>query len=144
MPEFVTGTAYTVQVATDGAGGTALVDLGCVLTNFDETMNELMDTFSTLCTTVTNTVKTGVDVEWACTAKGDKLDPALLYILSLKYEVGLAAVTALEIADTLAGQTITGDVTVGGISITAESPTVLEISFTLKPYDGQITETPIV
>ena len=144
MAEFVTGTAYTVEVATDGAGGVAFVDLGCVLTNFDETINEILDTFNTLCTTVTNTVKTAVDPEWSCTAKGDKTNAALQYILSLKYETGLDAVTAMQITDTLADQTITADVTVGGISITAETPTVQEIAFLFKPYDGIVTETPIV
>jgi hypothetical protein len=138
MAEYISG--YGTVLGIDILGTlTTYENLGVICTNFSEAMGVMLDTFHTLDSTISKTTKTGVDPEWSLTLKGDKTNAALLFLLGLKYKTGADAIAGIQITDVLGNVNITAKVTIGEISVTYETPTVIEVSVAMKPADGKVT-----
>ena len=140
MPDFkqwVTGEGTKLEIMTGGTMDSPVYsDISDITTTMGETMNETLDTFNTLKSPITSSVKTALDPEWAFTTKGDKSHPALQKLLSLRWQTGANAVTMVRITDTLTGEVVAFAAVITGYSPTHETPTVVEVPWSLKPYDG--------
>ena len=102
---------------------------------FDQ--GETLETWFDLCSKFANNVKVGLDPTWSVTAKFDKTDPVAQFILAKEFAVGTECTAGTKIVNLLKGTTgkqIEFTATFSGISYTAETETVLEVSFDLKIY----------
>lgn len=102
---------------------------------FDQ--GETLETWFDLCSKFANNVKVGLDPTWSVTAKFDKTDPVAQFIMAKELAVGTEATASTRIVNLLKGTTgkqIDFIATFSGISYTAETETVLEVSFDLKIY----------
>ena len=135
--EFVTGEGTKLEIMTSGTFDSPVYsDISDITISMGETMNETLDTFNTLKSAITSSIKTALDPEWAFTTKGDRAHPALQKLIALRWQTGESAVTMVRITDTLTGEVVAFAATVTGYSPTYETPTVVEVPWSLKPYDG--------
>jgi hypothetical protein len=139
--QWVTGEGTKLEIMTSGTFDSPVyTDISDITTTMGETMNETLDTFNTLKSAITSSIKTALDPEWAFTTKGDKSHAALQALLALRWQTGQSAVTMVRITDTLTGEVVTFAATITGYSPTYETPTVVEVPWSIKPYDGtQVT-----
>ena len=137
MNEFVTGLGMKLEIQTSGTlASPVYTDISDITTTGGDTMNETLDTFNTWKSAITSSVKTAVDPEWSFTTKGAKNHPALIALLATRWLTGLASVLMVRITDTLSGDVVAAPMTISGYSPTFETPTVVEVPWSLKPYDG--------
>jgi hypothetical protein len=137
MNDYVTGQGTTLEIQTGGTlGSPTYTDISDITITLGETLNEGTDTFHTLASTISNTIKTSLDPEWSFATKGNKTHAALIALMALRWLVGSSAVLMVRITDTLTNTITTAPMTISGFAPTYETPTVVEVPWTMKPYDG--------
>jgi hypothetical protein len=137
MNDYVTGQGTTLEIQTGGTlGSPTYTDISDITISLGETLNEGTDTFTTLASTISSTIKTSLDPEWSFATKGDKTNAALIALMALRWLVGSSAVLMVRITDTLTNTITTAPMTISGFAPTYETPTVVEVPWTMKPYDG--------
>ena len=142
MSEFISGYGTKLELDIGTEGTPNWVDISGITTSASDTLNATLDTFHTLASQISNTVKTGVDPEWALTSKGDKSNEALKFLLGKKYATGADAVVKFKLTDALEGVVVQANATLTNISTTMATATAIEVAWAMKPYDGAITVTP--
>lgn len=143
MSEFISGYGTKLELDIGTTETPNWVDISGITTSASDTLNATLDTFHTLASQISNTVKTGVDPEWAMTSKGDKGNAALQFLLGKKYATGADAVVKFKLTDALEDVVVEANATLTDISKTVETATAIEVAWVLKPYDGAITVTPV-
>jgi hypothetical protein len=137
MNDFVTGLGMKLEIQTSGTiASPVYTDISDITTTGSDTMNEGMDTFNTWKSAITSSVKTMIDPEWSFTTKGAKNHAALIALIATRWLTGLASVLMVRITDTLTNEVVAFPATITGYSPTFETPTVVEVPWSLKPYDG--------
>jgi hypothetical protein len=137
MNDYVTGQGTTLEIQTGGSlASPTYTDISDITISLGETLNEGLDTFHTLASAISSSIKTSLDPEWAFATKGNKTHAALIALMALRWLVGSSAVLMVRITDTLTSTITTAPMTITGFSPTYETPTVVEVPWVMKPYDG--------
>ncbi len=134
---FVTGLGVKLEIQTGGTlASPTYTDISDITISMAENLNEVLDTWHSLASAISSTVKTAVDPEWPFSSKGDKTHAAMVALIATRWATGLDAVLMVRITDTLTNTVLTAPMTVSGFAPTYETPTVIEVPWSIKPYDG--------
>lgn len=109
------------------------------INSVDFNANETLDTWFDLCYDKANNVRVALDLAWSITFKLDKTDPVAQFILGKEFSTGTDSTANVRIVNLLkgsSGKQIDFVATFSDINYTVETPTVLEINFTLKVYQN--------
>lgn len=137
LKQWITGLGYKLEIQTGGSIDSPIyTDISNITLSSSESFNDLLDTFHTLASPISSTVKTGVDPEFTLTAKGDKSHAAMQALLGTIWATGADAVKMVRLTNTWAMKVVTFPATISGYAPTFETPTVVEVPWSLKPYDG--------
>lgn len=137
LKEYVSGYGTTLEIQTGGTiASPTYTDISDITISLDESLNEVLDTFQTLASAVSSTVKTAFDPEWSFSTKGDKSHAALIALMAVRWLTGADCVLMVRITDTLTGDVVTAPMTISGFAPTYETETVVEVPWSMKPYDG--------
>ncbi|MFA5239809.1 MAG: Ig-like domain-containing protein [Phycisphaerae bacterium] len=137
LKDYVSGQGTTLEIQTGGTQSSpTYTDISDITISLGETLNEVLDTFQTLSSAISSTVKTAFDPEWTFSTKGNKSHAALMALMAVRWQTGSDAVLMVRITDTLTGDVITAPMTITGFAPTYETPTVVEVPWSMKPYEG--------
>ena len=103
----------------------------CVL-NVDYDQGETLDTWTDLCNSISNSVKTVIDPTWSMSFKFDKNSAVAQFIIGKEYSVGADATAKVRIINKLKNKQVDFTATLSGITYSATSEEVLQIDFDLK------------
>lgn len=115
----------------------------CFVSN-DLDIGEEMDTWFTTCSKFASNEKTAIDPTWSFTAKTDKSNPAVQMIMDCRFKVGADVKKKARWTDVVTDIAYEFLALISNVSVSYETPTVIEFSFDLKIASGEITETPVV
>lgn len=107
--------------------------------NVDYDQGETIDSWNDLCSSLMNNVKTAIDPTWSTAFKFKSTDAAAQFILGKEFSVGSSATCKVRLVNLLkgtVGKQIDFTATLSGISYSAVTEEVLEVSFDLKVYDN--------
>ena len=137
LMDYVSGQGTTLEIQTSGTQESPVyTDISDITISLGETLNEVLDTFQTLSSAISSTVKTAFDPEWTFSTKGNKTHAALVALMAVRWQTGSSAVLMVRITDTLTGDVVTAPMTITGFAPTYETPTVIEVPWAMKPYEG--------
>jgi hypothetical protein len=111
--------------------------------NLDYDQGESMDSWYNLCYGIMNNIKTGIDPTWSTSFKFDKSDPVCQFLIAKEFAIGSEATVAVRIVNLLKGTTgkqIDFTATISGISYSAVTEEVLNVSFDIKVADASTFE----
>ena len=135
--DWVTGLGYTLEIQTGGTlAAPTYTDISDIVLNIAEAFNDTVDTFQILESAISSSVKTAVDPEFTLAAKGDKANAGMQALLDTIWSTNEDAVKMVRLTNTFNLKVVTFAATVSGYNTTFETATVIEVSWSLKPYDG--------
>ena len=135
--DWVTGLGYSLEIQTGGTlAAPTYTDISDIVINMAEAFNDVVDTFQVLESAISSSVKTAVDPEFTLATKGDKANVGMQALLATIWETNEDAVLMVRLTNTFNLEVVTFAATVSGYNVTFETPTVIEVAWSLKPYDG--------
>lgn len=111
--------------------------------NVDYDQGETMDSWNDLCSNLMNNVKVALDPTWSTSFKFDKTDAVAQFLIAKEFETGAGATADVRIVNLLkgtSGKQIDFTATLSGISYSALTEEVLNISFDIKVYKNSTFE----